>query len=125
MHSDLLIHTVEVRRRSGRVDRFGQPIDHNPSRTSEGDYVGSYSGRVYTKSGGLTNEERSRDVFEDLRYLHLEPEADVREDDTVRVSDSDGREVVPWAKVKQKRFIYDRLTLHHLELVLQIQRGPQ
>lgn len=124
MYTELLIHYVDVRRRTGRVDRFGQPIDDNPSKAAVTDLVGTYAGRVYTKSGGLTNEERSRDVFQELRYLHMEPDADVREDDIVTVRDRDGREVMPAAKVMDKKPIYDGKGLHHLELVLQVQRGP-
>jgi hypothetical protein len=122
---DLLLQTVEVRRRSGNLDRFGQPVDINPSKTSAADVVGSYPCRVYTKSGGLVNQERSRDVFEDLRQIFTMPDADIQEDDSLTVTDTlTGAVVLPISKVKLKYVVYDGQGPHHLELDVIVQRGP-
>ena len=122
MFADLLIHTLEVYRRSGAVDRFGQPVDSNPSVT--GPLTASYRCRLSGKSGGRVNDERSLDVFEVLHRVFVEPTADVQEDDTVRVISAEGVEIMPRAKVWRKAHISDAIGIHHLEVDCQVQRGP-
>lgn len=124
MFVDLLIHELRVYRRTGAVDRFGQPVDANPSQA--GSLTATYRCRLSGKSGGRVNDERSLDVFEVLHRVFLEPEADVREDDTVSVIDpASGYELMPRAKVWRKGVISDGTGIHHLEVDCKVQRGPQ
>jgi hypothetical protein len=122
---ELLVHRAEVRRRTGRTDRFGQPVDSNPSKLTDDDLVGTHPCRATRGKPGLTNEERSLDVFEALHTVFLKPGVDVREDDAVTVVDPvTGETVVPISKVKVKNVVYDGDGPHHIELVVMAQRGP-
>ena len=125
MFADLLVHEVSVRRRSGRVDRFGQPVDINPGKLTAEDEVATYPCRLYTRSGGLVNQERSRDVFEELRRIFVLPDADINEEDALVVTDPlTGAELLPAAKVKLKHVVYASSEPHHIELDVIVQRGP-
>ena len=128
MFSELLIHELQVYRRSGAVDRFGQPVDANPSQA--GPLTATYSCRISSKSGnqigGRVQDEYSHDVFEVNFRVFVEPTADVREDDTVLVLDPrTGFELMPKAKVWRKSTISDMNDVHHLEIDCRAQRGPQ
>lgn len=123
--ADLYCHTVTVTRRSGRVDRFGQPVDVNPHIHGPENVVSQFPGRLTRSSGGLTMRERSLDTFEVFHTLFCIPDADINEDDGVTVEDSDGRVLIEGAKVKQKTMAYDYAGAHHLEVTLWTQRGPQ
>mgnify|MGYP001573210218 CR=1 FL=1 len=119
------MHEVEVRRRSGATDRFGQPVDANPTEGATGALVGRFKCRLDPGKGGLVNQERSRDVFEVRHMLYMEPDADVREDDTIKVTDTrTGTVLLPSAKVKVKGTSYDARGAHHLEVEAWVQRGP-
>ena len=115
----LLVQTLEVYRRSGKIDRLGQPIEPNL-----GDPFASYPCRMTSGTGGETNTERSRDLLEVLHTCFVAPEADVREDDTVRIMNPDATELLALSDVKLKRQVYNGIELHHLELKLEVQRGP-
>lgn len=121
MFAGLLLHTAEVYRRSGDVDRFGQPVDQNP--TIVGPLTSSFRCRLTSGRGGRINDERSRDVFEVTYDLFAETDADVMEEDTVKVIDANGTVLLPYAKVKLKETKYDRTGPHHLELQVVVQRG--
>lgn len=121
MFAGLLLHTATVYRRSGDLDRFGQPVDQNPSIL--GDEIGSFRCRLTSGRGGRVNDERSRDVFEVTYDLFAEIGADVNEEDTVKVTDAGGTVLLPYSKVKLKETKYDRNGPHHLELQVVVQRG--
>lgn len=121
--ADLLLHEAQVHRRSGRTDRFGQPVDQNPSQA--GDVTATFPCRLSSGRGGRVNDERSIDVFEVTYQCFALPDADVQEDDNVRVVDPNtGVILLPTAKVKIKETLYDGTGPHHLELLLIAQRGP-
>lgn len=127
--ADLLCHTVEVYRRSARlsppgdIDRFGQPEDANPSQMPDDQLVGTYRARLQPKSGGLTMEERSQDVFTKYRTLYTEM-VDILEDDIVRVLDEGGAEMLPKSKVYSKDVATGYGAADHLEITLISQTGP-
>jgi hypothetical protein len=124
MFADLLVHEVEVRRRSGNRDRLGQPTDSNPGKLT-GAPVATYPCRLTRSRGGLAMQERSLDVFVNRFNLYTELGVDIREDDGVRVLDPDtGLELLVAAKVLNKTVASDRLGPHHLEFELIVQRGP-
>lgn len=119
----LLPHEAVVHRRSGRVDRFGQPVDQNPAQA--GAATGTFRCRLSSARGGRVNDERSIDVFEVTYQLFALPDADIQEDDNVLVRDAlTGVTLLPMAKVKIKETLYDAGAPHHLELLLVSQRGP-
>lgn len=122
MFAGLLLHTAEVYRRSGDLDRFGQPVDQNPTIT--GPMTSTFRCRLTSGRGGRVNDERSRDVFEVTYDLFAEVGADVMEEDTVKVVDpSTGTVLLPYSKVKLKETKYDLNGAHHLELQVVVQRG--
>ena len=124
MFDELLCHTVTVYRRSGKVDRFGQPVDVNPGQHS-GTATSTCKGRLYSGSGGLTMKERSIDVFEETPKLITGPDADINEDDAVKVTDTaTGEVLLPITKIKLKSSVHAFGTMHHLEFDLWSQRGP-
>ena len=125
MFSDLLIHTVEVYRRTGLKDRFGQPMSVNPRQNiSAGEaLVHVYPCRVDRGTGGLTMQERSIDVFETMWEMFTNPDVDIRTDDACRVLDEVGNELVPMAKCKVKSAAADSAHTHHLEFILWAQSG--
>jgi hypothetical protein len=119
-----LLHVCEVYRRSGEKDRFGQPVDANPSLI-QGTLTNTYICRVDPGKGGMTMTERSIDVYSVRYMLYTQPDCDIREDDSIRVLDPKTDEVlVPYAKVKQKNKVYDIDGPHHVEIELLSQRGP-
>lgn len=121
--ADLLVHEVEVYARSGRTDRFGQARDSNPSQISS-TVLATYPCRAYLKAGGLDMEERNIDVFIRVWSMFVEPTADIREDDVVRVLGSDGELRVNRAKIKDVEVVYDADGPHHKEIALWEQSGP-
>lgn len=124
MFADLLIHELDVHRRTGQVDRFGQAVDQNPSQA--GPLTGTVPCRLSSPKGGRINDERSTDVFEVTHKIFCLPDADVREDDTVVVRDPvSGYVLLAAAKVRRKSPISDAAGIHHLELEAVTQRGPQ
>ena len=119
----LLCHEAVVHRRSGQVDRFGQPVDANPSQA--GPATSTFPCRLSDGRGGRVMDERSLDVFEVTYLLFADPDADVQEDDNVQVRDpSTGNILLPTAKVKVKETLYNATIPHHLEMLLVSQRGP-
>ncbi len=128
MFTNLLIHELQVYRRSGDLDRFGQPVDYNP--TFAGALTATYpcriSGKSGNQSGGRDTDDYSRDVFEINYRVFVDPDADVREDDTVLVLDPrTSFELMPKAKVTRKSVISDGSATHHLEIDCRVERGPQ
>jgi hypothetical protein len=126
--TNLLIHELQVFRRSGDVDRFGQPVDANP--TFAGPATGSYPCRISSKSGnqsgGRDTDDYSQDVFEINYRVFVDPDADVREDDTVMVLDPrTSYELMPKALVTRKAVVSDGVAAHHLEIDCRVERGPQ
>lgn len=119
----LLIHTVEVYRRSGEEDAFGQPVDFNPSQVT-GDPVHTFPCRLNRKTGGVAMEERSRDVFLTQNVIFTMPGIDIREDDAVRVLDETGAELLPMSKIDSKDFATDLSTTHHWEIKIITMTGP-
>jgi hypothetical protein len=124
--NQLLIHTVEVYRRSGATDRFGQPKSVNPRQHQVGGetLVHTYPCRTYMKSGGLLMNERMIDTFEKVNILYTDVGVDIREDDAVRVVDANGYETVGLCKIKDSEIKYDSRGPHHCEFTLWIQDGP-
>lgn len=123
MFTGLLPHEAVVYRRSGRTDRFGQAVDQNPAQA--GDPTGTFRCRLSDGRGGRVMDERSVDVFEVTYTLFADPDADVQEDDNVKVIDPvTGTVLLPTAKVKLKETLYSSGSAHHLQLVLVSQRGP-
>jgi hypothetical protein len=122
----LLIHTVQVYRRTGAVDRLGQPESINP-RQHEVDgetLIHTYPCRVNRGRGGLLMNERMIDTFEQLWCMYTMPDVDIRTDDACRVLDSNGAEIVPLSKCKVKSNAADSTSTHHLEFDLWAQSGP-
>ncbi len=123
MFEDLLIHTVEVHRRSGRIDRLGQPVDVNPRQHDQGEPVTTYRCKLTRASGGLTMEERSIDVFQYRWKLYTELGVDIRTDDAVRVLDENMVEIMPLSKITNKS-VSAGLSGHDLEFIIWTQQGP-
>lgn len=125
MLPDLLIHRVEVYRRSGRTDRFGQPVDVNPRQHAEDEVpIHTYPCRLNRGKGGMVMMERSIDTFETTWCMYCEAGVDIREDDAVRVIDPNTGEVLaPMCRVKVKSSASDRFGTHHLEFDLWAQKG--
>lgn len=125
-YETFLIHSVEIRRRTGETDRLGQEIDLNPSSFGDIDPDLILPGRLDRGKGGLTNRERSADVFEVTHMLFMQKDADVNESDAVTVKDPITEEVLlPIAKVRLKNLVYVNTEPHHVELTVVVQRGPQ
>ena len=123
MFSELLIHTVQVYARSGRTDRFGQPVDSNPSQVSATP-TSTYPCRAYRKTGGRVMQERSIDVFEKPWMIFTETSADIYEDDIVRVVDADGNELLDKSAITYAETVYDGAGAHHKEFTIIEQSGP-
>jgi hypothetical protein len=122
----LLIHTVQVYRRSGEVDRLGQPLSVNPRQHEiDGEtLVHTYPCRVDRGKGGLVMNERMIDTFEQTWCMYTLPDVDIITNDACRVLDGDGNEIVPLSKVKIKSAAADSSRTHHLEFDLWAQSGP-
>lgn len=123
---DLFIHRVEVYARSGRRDRFGQPVDVNPRQHTEGETItATYPCRAYMKAGGLTMMERAIDTFESVWMMYTDLSAEIYEDDAVRIVDPrTGAVIVPLAKIKDAETVYDGRGAHHQEFSVWVQSGP-
>ncbi len=126
MYSGLLIHTVEVYRRTGRTDRFGQPESVNPRQHEIGGetLLARYPCRAYMSAGGLKMEERMIDTFERQFTMFTECGVDIREDDAVRVLASDGHVIFGLSKIKDSEIKYDSTGPHHCEFTVWEQAGP-
>lgn len=131
--SALLIHTVEVYRRTTendgvthKKDRFNQDLSINPRQHEVGGetLVHTYPCRVNRGRGGLLMNERMVDTFEQLWCMYTEPGVDIITDDACRVLDQDGTELVPLSKVKVKSAAANSARTHHLEFDLWAQSGP-
>ncbi len=121
MLDGLLIHTLEVYRRSGRTDRFGQAEDQNP-RQHTGDPTATYPCRVTRGTGSLQMQERAVDVWVTKYEVFLEPDADVLETDGVRVIGQNGEELMAMGKGTNKTIVYDGEGPHHMEFDVWSQR---
>lgn len=128
----LLVHTAVVYRRTGSVDRFGQP-------TRDEALSHSLPCRLSRPSGGEVMQERSHDVVNVTHKLFLDAGADLREDDVVTVVMAGQTEVDPsddvsgfdpdsWdtaverAEVKLVSPVWDGVQEHHREVQLTTQR---
>lgn len=129
----LLCHTVQVYRRQleadtgkRKVDRFGQQLAVNPQQHEiDGQtLIATYPCRVTRPRGGLLQEERMVDVFQQLWTMFTSTEIDIESDDALRVLDENGNELVPRAKVKRKMPTAGFAGLHHYEFLLWAQDGP-
>jgi len=125
----LLIHTAEVYRRpvdaggNPQVDRFGQAKGSNPGTITSA-LATTYPCRCYPKSGGFVMQERAVDVLQNRFCVLTGPDADIYEDDSLRIVDANGHEITPKTKVSSRDDIYDAVGLHHLEFELWVQTGP-
>jgi len=129
----LLCHTAEVYRRqtdpaTGQrlKDRFGQQLSTNPQQHTVGGetLVSTFPCRLTRESGGLQMMERSVDVYVGRLKLYCDLDADIKEDDAVRVLDSDGTELLPLSKILVKTTASGFGGGHHLECSIYVQRGP-
>lgn len=120
----LLTHKVEVYRRSGDVDEYGQPVDQNPSQIPLGDPLHIFPCRLNIKSGGLAMEERSRDVFLTKNVIFTMPNIDIEEDDAVRVLDENGNELLPISKIDLRETYTASTSAHHWEIQIVTMAGP-
>lgn len=117
MFQQLLLQEARVSRRVEGTDRFNQPKQtYQPQVTAPC--------RLTSGDGGETNTERSTDVYVVRHKLFLAPDVDVQEDDVVTVWDGDVQ-LLPETQVLLKRVVYDGRGPHHIECVLEVQRGPQ
>lgn len=123
----LLPHTVQVYRRTGETDRFGQAKSQNPRQhTVDGEtLVHTYPGRAYMKSGGLAFAERAVDAFEREYMVFLDIGCDIQEDDAIRVLGATGEVVFGLAKVKDSAVVYAYGEAHHVEIRAWEQSGPK
>lgn len=134
MFSSLLIHTVQVYRRTTEAadptvqkkDRFGQPLSVNPRQHTVGgsELVGTYPCRAYMSAGGLKMEERMIDTFERQYTMFTEVNVDIREDDALIVTDADGRVIFGRSKIKDSDLKYNAGQPHHREFAIWEQAGP-
>lgn len=115
-YDDLLIQTAVIFRRSGDLDRFGQP--EGPGLSEHG----RYPCRATNASGGEQNTERSHDVIITNHKVFVSSEADVREDDELTVVGINGEEIVPRGNITLMRQPYDGAGPHHVELTVTCQR---
>lgn len=115
----LLVHTAEVRRKTGRADRFGQPVEANPSAAADA----IYDCRLTMARGGERYQDRSRGVVEEQFRLFLQPDAELFESDRVTVRNRDGRILVLNADVTYVSAPEDATGPHHIEAKLRSQRS--
>jgi hypothetical protein len=128
----LLCHTVQVYRRTvaedtgeRKVDRFGQQLATNPQQHQvDGQTLhATYRCRVTRSRGGLLQEERMVDVFQQMWTMYTDLDVDIMTDDAVRVLDENGNELVPRAKIKTKSTATGYAGSHHFEYQLWAQSG--
>lgn len=126
MLADLLIHEVQVFRRSGKRDRFGQQVDVNPSQIDISTPTATYPCRLSNPRGGLVMQERAVDVFEVRYVIFTATGVDLNEDDSVRVIDPrTDYELLPISKIALKKVVSDGTGVHHLEYEVWSQAGPR
>lgn len=121
-YADLLPHTARVYRAAATEDRFGQPADPMDSTTAVHTTIACRL--VTAKSGGVLNDERTIWVYEDRYVLHAEAGVDVKESDVVEILDPAGAVLMPKCRVRQRKDVYAAATLHHVEMDLEVRRGP-
>lgn len=121
-YASLFVHRVRVYRRTGTLDRFGQPVVGEGSHT----LVGEHACRLNEKSGGEAFTERSRDVIQETGTLFVLAGVDIREDDQVEIFDPRNDYVlVSEGNVKQLRRVYDSRSWHHTEATIHVVRGSE
>jgi len=118
--ADQLVHRLEVLRRKSETDRMGQP------RELWDTIATSVVCRAATVRGSERNTERMRETYEVTHRVFLQDgKVDVGEDDEVIVTDQDGDDVLPRARIVLKRIVYaGAAAAHHLELDCVAIRGP-
>lgn len=116
---DLLIHTCEVRARTGRVDRFGQPVEPRSTDVP----VASYPARLTSVSGSERFQERARDIVGETWRLFLPNGAELFEADRVTVRDHAGAILVENANVTHVRRPVDATGYHHVEAKVSEERA--
>lgn len=119
--SGLLVQKAVVFRRrqvggEDKKDRFGQP-------TRDEQQLAEYPCRCTAAQGGRQFNDRMTDVAETTHVLYLERGTDIRERDVVTVVNPNGKEFVTRAIVKLIREPVDGVTVHHLEVELNTERG--
>jgi hypothetical protein len=128
----LLIHKAEVYRREEingqpKVDRFGQQLSVNPRQHEIGGETlfATYPCRANLARGGLLQEERFVDTFQQMWKIFLKPYVDIETTDAVRILDEDDNEIVPLSKVQLKAVAANGISRHHLEITVWAQLGNQ
>ena len=119
MFEDHLVHTVEVRRRNGNTDRFGQPIE--PTRTSPAS--ATYVGRLTLGKPSERFTERTHDLVTSTHTLFLPLGSDVAEEDRITVRDESGNVLVDWANVTGVTTPRGFFGPHHIEVQLDATRS--
>lgn len=114
MFEDHLVHTVEIRSRSGQNDRFGQPTEPLESSTP----TATCKGRLTVSKGGERNAERSHDVVVTNHTLFLPNGTEVNESDRITVKDEYGRTLVKMANPSLVKRPRDWSGEHHIEVAL-------
>lgn len=118
-YADLLIHTCEVRARSGQLDRFGQPQEPSPSAPP----VHIYPCRLTSVRGGERFQERARDIVGETWSLFLPVDAELYESDRVTVKDQHGGVIVDLANVTFVSRPVDSQDYHHVEAKIEQERS--
>ena len=110
--ADQLVHRLEVLRRKSETDRMGQPQERWDSIAT------GVICRSATVRGSERNTERMHDTYEVTHRVFLQDgKVDVGEDDEVIITDQDGDDVLPRARIVLKRIVYaGGAAVHHLEL---------
>jgi hypothetical protein len=123
--NQLLIHTLEVYRRTGETDRFGQPKSQNPRQhTVSGEtLIHTYPCRAYMSAGGLVMQERMIDTFERQFTVYTDIDVDIHEDDALRCVGVDGHVIFGLSKIKDSETKYDARGPHHCEYTIWEQAG--
>jgi hypothetical protein len=119
-YDSLLIHDVEVRRRNGQSDRFGQPVEPSPDRFADA----VYRGRLGARSGGEQFPERSHDVVVETAKVYLQLGAELSESDRVTVRDPrTGRVLAQNCDVTEVTVAEDSQGPHHIEAKISLTRS--
>ena len=125
--ADQLVHRLEVLRRKSETDRMGQPRERWDSiATGVHCRITAPGWRGGVGGSGERNTERMRETYEVTHRVFLQDgKVDVGEDDEVIVTDQDGDDVLPRARIVLKRIVYaGAASVHHLELDCEALRGP-
>jgi hypothetical protein len=122
----LLIHELQVYRRTGEVDNFGQPKSINPRQHEiDGEtLVHTYPCRAFMSAGGLRMNERMIDTFERQFTVFTSIDVDINEDDALRAIGVDGHLIFGLSKIKDSETKYDSTGPHHCEYTIWEQAGP-